>query len=222
MISVVCLTYQRHHLLEEAMYSFLNQDYEGESEMVIVNDSEDVEYVYDHPKIRIYNLKTRFSSVGKKLEWGMKKCKGDYVYRLDDDDLIAKWGLNTIQSHIDNNKGYNVYRCKHHYFFEENEFKGLSSSVNNGNCYTKKYVNEIEFPDKSIGEDGDITLHTKVYSGDLGRYNMIYRWGMNTYHISGMGNLHNEKIYRITDRSNKESGVITLDPKFNDDYWSKI
>jgi len=51
---------------------------------------------------------------------------------------------------------------------------------------------------------------------------MIYRWGMGTYHISGMGNLSNEQIYKITDRSNTENGVIKLGPKFKEDYWSQI
>ena len=47
MISILTLTYQRHKILEEAIQSYLSQDFEGESEMVIINDSPDVEYVYD-------------------------------------------------------------------------------------------------------------------------------------------------------------------------------
>ena len=62
MISVLTLTYQRHHILEEAIESFLRQDFSGESEMVIINDSPIVEYVFEHPKIRIINLKERFPS----------------------------------------------------------------------------------------------------------------------------------------------------------------
>ena len=69
MISVLTLTYQRHHLLEEAIYSFLSQDYKEECEMVVLNDSPDVEYVFDHPNIKIINHPTRFSSIGKKLEY---------------------------------------------------------------------------------------------------------------------------------------------------------
>ena len=36
LISVLTLTYQRHFLLEEAIESFLRQDFSGESEMVIL------------------------------------------------------------------------------------------------------------------------------------------------------------------------------------------
>ena len=51
---------------------------------------------------------------------------------------------------------------------------------------------------------------------------MIYRWGMSTYHISGMGTTDNEKVLSKTDRSVVESGEIHLQPKFLQDYYSKI
>lgn len=69
MISVLTLTYQRHNLLEEAIESFLRQDFSGESEMIIINDSPKVEYVFEHPKIRIINVKERFPSLGQKLKF---------------------------------------------------------------------------------------------------------------------------------------------------------
>ena len=93
MISVLTLTYQRHQFLEEAMYSFLHQSYDGEREMVIINDSPTVEYRIDIPNIKVINLNKRFSSVGKKLEFGFTQCSGEYIYRLDDDDLLAPWAL---------------------------------------------------------------------------------------------------------------------------------
>lgn len=85
--------------------------------MVIINDCPQVMYSFKHPKIKIYNIGTRFSSVGSKLEWGMKNTNGDYVYRLDDDDLMAPWALSLQNDYIENNTGYDVYRCQHHYFF---------------------------------------------------------------------------------------------------------
>ena len=45
---------------------------------------------------------------------------------------------------------------------------------------------------------------------------------MGTYHISGMGQLSNNQIYKLTDRSNSENGVISLNPHFKEDYWSQI
>jgi glycosyltransferase involved in cell wall biosynthesis len=224
MISVLTLTYLRKDLLEEAIQSFLNQDYNGEHEMVIVNDCPNVVYSFNHPKIKIYNISPRFSSVGLKLEWGMKHSSGDYVYRLDDDDLMTPWALSLQNEYILNNPGYDVYRCQKHYFYSNNKYQDLSDSINNGNCYSRDFINRIDWIDKSIGEDNHITFHqnAKIYTGDSGRYSMAYRWGMGVYHISGMGDIPNEEIYEITDRSNKESGIITLTPKLNKDYWSEI
>ena len=56
--------------------------------MVIVNDSPDNFYTYDHPQIKIFNLKERFSSISQKLKWGFEQCSFDFIYRLDDDDLL--------------------------------------------------------------------------------------------------------------------------------------
>ncbi len=91
MISVLTLTYKRHHILEEAIESFLRQDINYPKEMVIINDNKDAEYIFDHPDVRIINLKDRFTSISEKLKWGFNQCKYDYIYRLDDDDLIINF-----------------------------------------------------------------------------------------------------------------------------------
>jgi hypothetical protein len=38
-VSCVCLTYARPHLLEEAMRSFLQREYRGIHELLVLNDS---------------------------------------------------------------------------------------------------------------------------------------------------------------------------------------
>ena len=49
---------------------------------------------------------------------------------------------------------------------------------------------------------------------------MLYRWGMETYHVSGMGDIGNEEAFKWTDRIVKEeTGVITLKPNFMNDYY---
>jgi glycosyltransferase involved in cell wall biosynthesis len=226
MISVLTLTYQRHHLLEEAIYSFLSQDYKEECEMIVLNDSPDIEYVLDHPNVKIINHPTRFSSIGKKLEYGFKQCNGDYIYRLDDDDLLAPWALALIKEYQQIHPNKDIYRCQHHYFFTNNQFISLSDSINNGNCYSKSFIENIEFPDVSGNEDNIITFwkDADIYTGDTGRYSMIYRWGMGTYHISGMGDYeNNEYILSKTDSHIvKETGTRLLDPHFKENYYQYL
>jgi glycosyltransferase involved in cell wall biosynthesis len=224
MISVLTLTYKRPHLLEEAIESFLAQELPPECEMVVINDNAEVDYVYNHPKVRIINHKERFSSVGAKLDWGFKQCKYDYIYRLDDDDLLAPWALQNVQTDIDNNPGFEIYRSKGMHFFVNNVYEGESGSVNNGNVYTKAYLDRIKVPEKSVGEDSDMTFgnHSKIYTSKL-NHTMIYRWGMNTLHISGMGNVSNEAVLAQADKVlDNTTGEITLHPHFKNDYYGQI
>lgn len=234
LISVLTLTYQRHHLLEEAIESFLRQDFSGESEMIIINDSPIVEYVFDHPKIRIINVKTRFPTIGHKLKFGFSQCKYEYIYRLDDDDLLAPWALRHTWDDILAHPDYEIYRSEGHYFFNNNEYNGTSGSVNNGNVYTKKYLSRIEIPETSLGEDSAMTFNfnAKIYNSKREQKTMIYRWGMPTYHISGMGDISEKDRQERTDHIvesvaksrdiSVEQGVVILQPHFDKDYYKEI
>ena len=168
MISVLTLTYQRHQLLEEAIKSFLRQDIQG-CEMVIINDCPDVKYHIPNNNIRVINVDKRLSSVGKKLEFGYQLCKNPYIYRLDDDDLLAPDGLATVITSIAATPiNYDIYRSKGHYYFCHNEYKGIHNSINNGNCYKKTYLDKIKFPEKSGDEDISLTFENNgtIYTID--------------------------------------------------------
>jgi hypothetical protein len=224
MISVLTLTYKRHHLLEEAIQSFLLQENPPECEMVVINDNKKVDYVYNHPKVRIINHKERFSSISEKLEWGYKQCKYNLIYRLDDDDLLAPYALNNVKIDVDVNPNFEIYRSRGMHFFENNKYKGESGSVNNGNVYRKEYLDRIKFPGTSIGEDSDMTFgnNSKIYESKLA-HTMIYRWGMGTLHISGMGNVSNEAVL---DKADKvlfpEIGIIHINPHFKNNYYEQL
>lgn len=225
MISVLTLTYKRHHLLEEAIQSFLIQNPEIECEMVVINDNPEVDYIYNHDRVRIINHKQRFASISDKLEWGYKQCKYDYIYRLDDDDLLCPWSLENVRKDILENPGYDVYRSKGMHFFSDNVYTGEGGSINNGNVYAKAYLDRITFPGSSCDEDSHLTFgnNSKIYTSEL-KHTMIYRWGMGTFHISGMGNQTNETILNHADLVlDNTPGQIELHPHFdNEDYYSQI
>jgi glycosyltransferase involved in cell wall biosynthesis len=227
MISVLTITYKRAHLLEEAIQSFLEQDIISGAEMVIINDNPEVDYVYDHPRVKIINHKERFPSISSKLEFGYRQCKNEFIYRLDDDDLLApdalKIVLDAIYSKTDNTAYHEIYRSRNHYFFENNKFVKLADNINNGNVYSKAYLNRITFPDKSGDEDADITFNHNASIYTIQKPTMLYRWGMNTLHISGMGKQTNEAILKEADKVLKEEkGVVVLKPHFKNDYYSQI
>ena len=230
MISVLTLTYRRPHLLNEAIFSFLSQtDCDFDHEMVVVNDQPDVEYVFDHPKVRIINHKQRFSSISSKLANSFSSCKNEYIYRLDDDDLLAPWALEISRRNIEANPGYDVYRSDGQYFFLNNKYERVGSNVNNGNIYTKNYLSKINFSDKSFGEDVEITYghNGRIFNFSDKRKTMIYRWGMNTYHVSGLGDISSDEMRCRVDNIAKDPGgfgvvVIGITPSFYEDYYGMI
>ena len=192
--------------------------------MIIINDSKHSTYYIEHPQIVVYNLKERFSSISKKIEWGYKQCKNNYIYRLDDDDLLAPNGLNRAEKFIKENEGYDIYRSKEAICFVENKYENKTANTNTGNIYKKEYFDRIKFHDNSFGEDYDITFkrNGKIYE-DEGEPTMVYRWGMNTYHVSGMGNIRNQEMMSNVDKITKTSiGKYHLNPHFNDDYYKMI
>lgn len=223
MISVLTLTYQRHHLLEEAIQSFLLQNRE-DCEMVIINDSVHVKYIYSHPNVKVINTESRFPSIAKKLEWGYKQCHNEFIYRLDDDDLLAKNALDTAVTAINSHPGFDIYRSRGHYFFVNNKYEKISDNINNGNIYSKEYLDGIVFPDKSGDEDVDITFGNNAKIHTINDCTMIYRWGMSTYHISGWGKQTSDTILRNTDNliGKKELGLIYLTPHFKEDYYGQL
>ena len=118
MISVVTLTYKRQHLLEEAIESFLQQN-QHDCEMIIVNDDNNVKYNYSDPRIKIFNFAEKYTSITSKLKLAFSLASCDYMYRLDDDDLLAKDSLKHAKDVIRNNPGYDIYRSKSPLFFSK-------------------------------------------------------------------------------------------------------
>jgi hypothetical protein len=219
MISVLTLTYKRYKILEEAIYSFALQK-RPDCEMLIINDAEDVEYHIDLPNVKIFNLKNRFSSISKKLQWGFHQAKHQHIYRLDDDDLLYKNALNIASNYVDSS--IDVCRSNAHYLFVNNSYQGVHHNINTGNVYNKDYINSIQFQDMSFGEDDDITFKHGAKIKEYTDITMIYRWGMGTYHVSGMGQVEEQEIKRRVDSVSSESGRIILQPNFAEDYYAKI
>ena len=168
MISVLTITYKRHHLLEEAIESFLRQELPPQCEMVIINDNAEVDYKLDHFKnVRIINHKERFSSIGAKLEWGYKQCKYNYIYRLDDDDLLTPWALSSVMADINANPGHDIYRSNGMYFFSNNVFE--KEDLPNTDIGKQAYKHESKYWENKIdlGWDAHVDTTFALYRANM-------------------------------------------------------
>ena len=223
MISVVTLTYKRGHLLEEAIESFLQQD-QADCEMVIINDDVDVKYTCKDSRIKIYNLAKRYTSIISKLQLGFFLATNKYMFRLDDDDLLSEHCLRDAKNAIKENPGYDIYRSKNHYYFVNNIFNCISSNINNGNIYTKDFISKLEWTDPGIAEDVWLTFECGGSIYEYSDISMLYRWGMSTYHISGLGNYYvdPEDALKSLSALDTKKGKIKLKPNFANNYYEQV
>lgn len=228
-VSCYCPTYGRTSFLEEAIYSFLNQDYDGEKELIILNDLEDQTLFFDHPEIKVINFKERIIPIGKKFNKCISYCSGEYIFVWDDDDIFFPWKISFSIKNINSNGIFHTTQG-----FYEQEFKKLCLSKNlfhsnlcmHKNCWAK-VNNYVELDITAI----DVSLFKKVndlYGQVDKKINVeeifyIYRWAtLKTYHMSFYKenvSLNTREVIKKRILNNLEPiGNIVLKPHWKYDY----
>lgn len=124
-ISAYCATYGRPHILEEAVESFLKQDYKGEKELVILNDYPEQTLIFEHPEIKIYNVSEKIMPLGKKFNETVKRCTGEIITVWEDDDIYLPNKLSLSVNKLINN-GKKIFHTQQAYY-EENVGKILKA-----------------------------------------------------------------------------------------------
>jgi glycosyltransferase involved in cell wall biosynthesis len=226
-VSCYCATYGRPHVLEESLESFLKQDYEGEKELVILNDLSQNTLKFDHPQVKIFNVKEHIVPLGKKFNETVKLCSGEVFFPWEDDDIFLP---NKISYTIKNIK--NGFFHTHLGFFEKEEQELIIS----GNHYHCNMAVTRELWDTVGGYseidnctlDVDLMARLKQASGHTGftiDYKdifYIYRWGTSgSYHTSGWGSAAGVQVsVNVEERlSDKDIvGEYTLKPFWKYDY----
>ncbi len=93
---------------KRAVDSFISQDYEGQSELVIISDGCErtiilaSQYTFN-PKIKIYQIPKQELFSGAVRNTGIFYSTGDWICYLDADDYLGKGHLSSIASGIKNN-----------------------------------------------------------------------------------------------------------------------
>jgi glycosyltransferase involved in cell wall biosynthesis len=235
-ISAKCITYGRVDTLEEALHSFLIQDYpKDKCELIIVNDYPNQHLIYNHPQVKIYNLKDTFPLIGEKENFAIDKCKGELIAVWDDDDIAMPNHFSNIAKHW--KEDTNIIHWETGVFYNEPSITGIRGIGNSGIVYSKKVWEEIgKSPLENAG--GDMTLTNKIHA--LGREHVIdvkmpdseaswfYMWGGRGYHQSGMGTdtpdrlniieRHSAHIESLRQQGKIPTGEVHLHPKWNKNY----
>ncbi len=235
-ISCKCITYGRVNFLEESIYSFLNQNYKGRKELVIVNDYPEQILEFNHPEVKIINLNETFKTIGEKENFAVSKCSGDLIAVWDDDDIALSNHLENISKYFTNNDS--LLHWQKGVFYNEPNITSITSLGNSGIVYSKKIWEEIGgHPLENAGYDVTFVNNIMRKTNNLGivkasppdnEVSWFYMWGGRGYHMSGMGtdtpnreNVVERNKKHIDYMKNKGKipvGEILLEPKWNRDY----
>lgn len=87
--SFYCCTRRRPELLAEAIACFIAQDWDGDKEMIIVNEEPEQKLVCECPQVKIYNLDEQVKNMSGIHNIAASLCTGDILFPTDDDDLYG-------------------------------------------------------------------------------------------------------------------------------------
>lgn len=113
-VSVFMPVYNAEHYLNESIDSILNQSY-TEFEFVIVNDgstdrSAEVIKAYSDPRIRFIENTQNLGLIAS-LNIGLETCKGEFIVRMDQDDISLPQRIEKQVQFMDKNPEYGLIGC---------------------------------------------------------------------------------------------------------------
>jgi len=227
-------------MLEEAIHSFLIQDYLGKKELVVLNDLKEQTLIFDHPEVKVINLKERIKPLGKKRNKSVQECSHDFLFPWDDDDIYLP---NRVSKSIEKLKsdGAQYFKPDKAYYWNNGDIDDLATNIfHSQSCFTRALFDSVGgYSNMSTGEDLDIenrfsdigAYHTVKL--DTRDYFYIYRWGgVDYYHLSGHGidsddqSLSGELKVGIVIKTGLLSGAIpsgkiNLIPHWKTDYLAQ-
>ncbi len=236
MLSCKMITYGRVEYLEESLQSFLNQDYDGEKELVIVNDYPEQKLIFDHPDVRIINLDYTFPTIGDKENFAVSQCKGDTIIVWDDDDLALPNHLKNIDKYFV--EGTALMHWQRGIFFNVPDIQAITSLGNSGIVYSREAWEGVgKHPLENAGYDMTFVISIKenfpekvvLASPPDDEVSWFYVWGGRGYHMSGMGSdnddskpsvivRHFEHIESLRMQGKIPTGDVYLNPNWKYDY----
>lgn len=240
-VSCICLTYGRPQVLEEAIHAFLQQDYAGRKELIILNDYAEQTLVFDHPEVQVINCPKRFYTVGEKMNAAVALASHDLLFVWDDDDIYLPHRLRFSVEHFDPQKGF--FKPDKAWLLNNGALRGpLKNLFHVGSCWSRRLFDGV----RGYVADGtgyDLVFEerlSKHFRGAVRPYEIepadiyyIYRWGgTGSYHMSRFGNYkaganvgHEQVAAFVQQQATRGAilqGTIPLQPHWDTDYGQLV
>ena len=232
-VSCMCLTYGRPpQLLEEAIESFLRQDYQGEKELIVLNDLPQQKLRFEHLDVQIINVGKRFRTVGEKRNACAALCSHDVLFVWDDDDIYLPWRISFSMEMMGRDRHF--FKSARSFMLSNGIVTGpLRNLFHSSSCWNRSLFEEVQgYPPMGSGQDLEIerkfahALGLKRLASDipLERIYYIYRWaGTESYHLSWYGKNNKSEdvvdyIFQRLESGEVPAGEIHLKPHWKVDY----
>lgn len=227
------ITYGRVNLLEESLHSFLNQNYDGPKELIIVNDYPLQKLKFDHPEVKIYNLDETFSWIGDKENYATERCTGEIICQWDDDDIALPNHLDNVVKHFTDD--VDILHWETGVYCDNATIKGIVWVGNSGIVFRKSAWKDVGgHPKMNAGYDMKFveTMHLnkkrKFCKMDRKDVSWFYMWGGRSYHMSGNGDdkpgkpniiqRHSLHVENLRIQGKIPTGDVELKPNWKHDY----
>lgn len=105
-ISVLMPVYNGERYIKETIKSILNQSYKY-FEFIIVDDGstdDTLKIIQSFTDQRIYVISANHAGIVQALNIGLERCRGEYVIRIDADDLCMSERFSTLLNYMEANK----------------------------------------------------------------------------------------------------------------------
>jgi len=125
-VSVLLPVYNSEKYIAEALWSVLEQTF-SDFEVIILNEygsnKESVEVInmFEDDRIRFINNEKRLG-LGESLNLGIREAKGEYLARIDADDLARSDRFELQVKFLDRNKDYGLCGSRQHHFGINTDF----------------------------------------------------------------------------------------------------
>jgi hypothetical protein len=246
-VSCICPTYGRVDLLEEAIYSFITQDYQGPRELVILNDYEQQTPVYDHPQVRIINFPKRMRTLGEKYKAAVGLCTYDLIFVWHDDDIYLPHHLTyAVKRHYEHrpnlkpkiNKSY--FRADKAWVWDGQQMSGpVPGRFHGGSSWSRKQFASVRgYAHINAGYDEEIETQFEkdprpIIIDDIAPRDIYYIYrqgGTGSYHLSDFareegGDEYNSVaafVQRQAEQGEIRLGHIELEPRWQTDYTALV
>lgn len=228
--SCLCLTFGRPHMLREAIWCFLQQDY-PHKELIVINDHPNPLMLdRDYPGVQVHNVASRFNSLGEKRNYSVRLARGAFLLVWDDDDLFLPWRISQTVTHLQSEPQKWAYKPTRAWTSVHNRDYRLAENVFHSQLGMTRaaFTSAGGYSAMNTGEDVEFEQRIPAerwigHAAPISELIYVYRWG-NTTHVSGYGldragqptgwDLVGEALHAVP------GGVLT--PGFASDHWHDL